>query len=261
MTQTPIHAPLSIPVHRVGADQAFHFNIQPFIDTVASHAITLVSPQLPWLKVSPTGEVSGISPPTDVLLQFWISLNIGPADAPIHTGFLLQIVPLLYPTFIIPHKPVPRLHPLDPNLPHEHDLLDYIFNYFDIYAKEDWTKLLREEAKKRGKVLSDVITVYEFKELITSINPLAEKQLRDKCQALQALTLAELDSDQMINLFRQGSQPLGMTPILVFNYLAAPDLYNFSHVKNVLDYAADELIELMEQNQTQYNLHVKPKPP
>lgn len=260
MTQTPTHAPLSIPVHRVAAAQAFHFDIQPFVNTPVEHHVKLISPPFDWLTISPLGIVSGISPDTQTLLQFWITVEIGQDYDTVRTGFLLQIVPLQAPTMVIPRIPVPMLHPIDPNMPHAHDLLDYIFYYFETYAKDEWTQLLKEEANKRGKVLSEPIKAYEFKELITSINPLAEKQLREKSQALQALTLAELRADEMINMFRQGSQPMGSTPVVVFNYLAAPDRHNYNRVKNVLDFAADELIDLMEQNQRTYQLKMVPKP-
>lgn len=256
---TPTHAPLSIPVHRVGAGQAFHFDIQPFIHNPAEHPIRLISPVFSWFHVTPQGQVIGASPETNTLLQYWISLDIDDGATPVRTGFLLQIVPLHTPTMTIPRIPVPMLHPVDPNMPHTRDLLDYIFHYFDAFAKDEWAALLKDEAKKRGKALDTPIKDYEFKELITAINPLAEKQLREKSQTLQALTLAELRSDEFINLFRQGSQPLGSVAIVVFNYLAAPDQHNWSHVKNVLDFAADELIELMEHNQVDNNLHVIPK--
>lgn len=260
MTQTPTHTPIAIPVHRIGAGQAFHFNIQPFVNAPVEHPIKLIAPLLDWLTMSPSGLVSGISPHTHVLLQFWITLEVGQGHDAVCTGFLLQVVPLQTPTMVIPRIPIPRLHPIDPNTPHTHDLLDYIFHYFDAYAKDEWVKLLKEEANKRAMVLSDPIKPHEFKELIIDINPLAEKQLRDKNQALQALTLAELRADEIINLFRQGSQPMGATPIVIFNYLAAPDRHNYSRIKNVLDFAADELIELLERNQMAYQLKRTPKP-
>lgn len=250
----PTHAPLSIPVHRVGSAQAFHFDIQPFINTPVEHPIELVSPLLSWLQVSTAGIVSGIAPETKKLLQFWITLDIGYKPNIIRTGFLLQIVPLLTPTTTVPRNPIPMLHPVNPDLPHTYDLLDYIFYYLDTYDHENFLKLLKEQSEKLGKSLSEPVQAHEFKELITTINPLAEQQLREKAQALQMLTLAELTADEMINLFRQGSQPLGMIAIVVFNYLAAPDRFNFSHVKNVLDFAADEMIELIERNQLEFNL-------
>ncbi len=253
----PTHAPLSIPAHRIGANQAFHFDIQPFIHAPSEHPIHLVSPLLPWLQISPTGLVSGRSPETKVLLQFWITLDVNQGTESIRTGFLLQVVPLQTPTMTIPRIPIPMLHPIDPNMPHTRDLLDYIFHYFDAYAQEEWRAILKKEASKRGLLLNQVIDTYAFKTLIDQINPLAEIQLREKSQTLLALTLAELRSEEFINLFRQGSQPLGAVPIIVFNYLAAPDLHNYSHVKNVLDFAADELIELMERNQLENNLHLK----
>lgn len=256
---TPNHAPINIPAHRVGANQAFHFDIQPFIKSTEEHPIRLIAPQLSWLKVTSNGLVSGTSPNTKVLLQFWITLEIGLHEQAVRTGFLLQIVPLLTPTVVIPRIPVPMLHPVDPSLPHTHDLLDYLFLYFMTFDKDNWLQLLRDEANKRGKVLNEPIDVYTFKELITTINPLAERQLRESSNTLQVLTLAELNADQYVNLFRQGSQPMGATPILVFNYLAAPDRHNYSHVKNVLDLAADELIDLMEQNQLAESLHVHPQ--
>lgn len=256
---TPNHAPINIPAHRVGANQVFHFDIQPFIKSTEEHPIRLIAPQLPWFKITPKGLVSGTSPNTKVLLQFWITLEIGLHESVIRTGFLLQIVPLLTSTMVIPRIPVPLLHPVDPSLPHTHDLLDYLFLYFMTFEKDNWLQLLRDEASKRGNVFDESINLYAFKELITTMNPLAERQLRESSNTLQVLTLAELNADQFTNLFRQGSQPMGSTPIVVFNYLAAPDRHNYSHVKNILDLAADEIIDLIEQNQLAENLQVHPQ--
>jgi hypothetical protein len=183
-----------------------------------------------------------------------VTLHIENASGVLTTSFLLQIVAMFTPSAISPEMPSPMLRPLNPNLPQTHDLLDYLFVFFNQFHQEEWAKLIRDEAKEQRKEISNPIKLKEFKEVILDRNPTIEKHLRNQRPDLIVLLSAELTAHEMMNLFRQGSQPTGSVVPVVFNYLAAPNPHNFSHLSNVLDAAAIKLIQLMEKNQVTQEL-------
>lgn len=239
----------SLPAQRLAAGREFHFDLRPFIHSDTDFRITVVSPELPWLHVDERGQASGKSPHIKTLKQYWVTLHIENASGVLTVGFLLQVVALFTPSTISPEIPSPMLRPLNPNLPQTHDLIDYLFVFFNEFHQEEWSKLIQDEAKKQRKEISNPIKLKEFKDVMLDRNPNIEKHLRQQRKDLGVLMSAELTAHEMMNLFRQGSQPTGSIVPVVFNYLAAPNPHNFSHLSNVLDAAALKLIQLMEKNQ------------
>ena len=53
-------------------------------------------------------------------------------------------------------------------------------------------------------------------------------------------------NDDMRNMFRQGSQPQGVYPREIWNYLGAPSLHNWSHMKTVLHESVEKIVEGFE---------------
>lgn len=238
-----------LPVQRLAAGRRFHFDLSAWITPKTDLNIEIFSPYLSWLHIETNGQASGTTPETRILQQYWMRVHITHPKGKLTTGFLLQIVPMFTPSIVSPNIPSPMLKPLSPLLPQTYDFVDYINEYFHVFAKDEWNQLLYEESKKQGKNVGKQPSIKDAKNVINTMNPNIEKHLRAQCQDLISLTSVELTKHEFINLFRQGSQPTGAIVPVVFNYLAAPNPHNFSHTRNVLDAAALKIIDLVEKNQ------------
>lgn len=137
-------------------------------------------------------------------------------------------------------------------------LLEYLYQYFMQLKEhqEEFLALLREKAKEKGMTLKAKPTYQDFAKVITAINPEINRQLGAELPPNSSLPHAPVSANDLQNLFRQGSQQLGVHPVPVFNYFAAPTQHVWSvHVKNILNAATVAVMERQQANQRQQVQH------
>ena len=143
---------------------------------------------------------------------------------------------------------LPDYHYLHGNNPYVHELLEYLYGYFQASIHDDaFNKLIKENAEELGIEISSESSYEDFKKVIKQLNPSVEEDLKKRFSGHMLLEEG-INNTDFRNLFRQGSQPLGTYPLAVWNYLAAPDRYDWSHTSNVLDEASEASQEIKEEN-------------
>lgn len=130
-----------------------------------------------------------------------------------------------------------------------HSMLEYLYEVLiNGDDREHFIELFNEQAKKHQITVSEEPTREEFVKVAKASDPEIEQKIRKQMNNQHVLHKAELTNIEMRNLFRQGSQPLGMIARPVWNYLGAPDRHNWSAVSNVLDAAAESVFKLRTEN-------------
>lgn len=208
-----------------------------------------------WLVINrQTGVITGTAPTVRHDVQFCITV-CATIQGDMATGsFFIKVLAedmledLKKPILILSmrNKPFfPREH-----LPTTHDILAYIFGYFDSVPEgEQFRAKIREAANEHHVALSNKLTYEDFKKVMEAVNPEIESQLEAHLGKEHFIILAELNTVEFRNLFREGSQPLGVHAIAVWNHLAAPDLQLWSAVDTILNAAAHAIIHLRQDNQ------------
>jgi hypothetical protein len=129
------------------------------------------------------------------------------------------------------------------------ELLEYIYAYLEQHHKAEFLEQLRQKATEFGMILSQQPSYEEFAKLVKLINPQVQEQLAKELPSDSPLPHAQVLHSDLQNLFRQGSQPLGVHAIPIFNYLAAPAQHVWAvHIKTIFNAAA---VSLMQRQQAQ----------
>jgi hypothetical protein len=245
----------------------FRFSVRKtFEPQTSSMQYELVGEIPKWLNIDTrSGIVSGKAPMVLHDQQYLVMVSASNETGSIQQRFSIKVVCTdiveemahrLMEMLSLSHQ----LYPFPDENPNKPSLLAYIYEYFvNSDEKNVFLQLLQEHAEKLGIVLSAELSFRDFKKIVTALSANIEQILLTAIDANLLQTLAELDNVDFHRLFRQGSQPLGAIAIPVWNYLAAPDRYNFSAVGNVLDSAAEAVSKLRNENIQDQNTH-KPTP-
>jgi hypothetical protein len=142
------------------------------------------------------------------------------------------------------------------SLPKSIEQADYIEALFELFTQDekqgrvDLRKLLQKAAQEYGIELSSKISLNDFEQVLKSLNP-------EVCKTLDQL-FGRLSDTEFRNMLRQGSQPLGVHPIALWNYLAAPKQHVFNmNIESVLQSAVADVIHLREEIKTNHGINAK----
>lgn len=242
-------------------------NVQKgFIPREGDVQYELVGNQPSWLMLdATTGVLTGLSPAVQRKQQFLVTLRaFNPQGEAIQRFFIDVVSEEFFESY---HRCLLELtlrkqiyFPFDHHSL-SHDLLEYIFEYFNQSDALDFFDLLHEKAEDLGLEVKEKADYADFKKVVNELNPDVdmEQQLRENYGKLDPLIFAELSNKDFRNLFRQGGQPQGAIPIAIWNYLSAPDQHVWSAMHNVLDSAAEQVYELKTENKEAYVHSLTPK--
>ena len=215
---------------------------------------SLVGASPRWLFIeSTTGIISGETPAIVHTVQYLVKIKASNPEGDVIAHFLLKVSTedfITSMTSAILNLTRTKTQNILDHHRSTHEILEYIFNYYRL--SKEWKifeGLIREEASHMNIRVANPISYAEYREIVLAKNPTIESTLHEQLDEDHLLIDAEMQNDEMENLFRQGSQPQGSYPRQVWNYLGAPSLYNLSHVKTVLRQAAEAVIEQFENTQ------------
>lgn len=154
----------------------------------------------------------------------------------------------------------------DMGIPKNHELLEFLYEFLlDADKDGNFFEMIEEKAKELDiELKSDPASYEEFKQIVERLNPDIETQLVEDFGEKHFLAQLELDNIELRNAVRQGGQKEGVVPIVVWNYLAAADQHVWSAVHNVLDSAAERIIEgrtMAKEAATEQAFEQKNNPP
>lgn len=222
-----------------------------------------------WLTINEkTGVISGIAPKVAHPMQYLITVQASNDHGGVQQNFFLKVTCQdIIETIAYTLKNILSLrnqyYRYPDHIPTLREVLEYVYEMYQASEfKEAFHALIWENAHRLDLKIHRPPTYAEFKKVIERINPGIEKQLRQQLGKHHILLTAELNNAEFRDLFRQGSQRLGMHPVPVWNYLSAPklQLWSESHLCDVLDQAAQKIIELRIENLQQAALEHRPVP-
>jgi hypothetical protein len=257
--------------------QVFSFSVKrAFWPRDGSLRFELIGQPPHWITIDTrTGVISGFAPPTVYDRQHLLTVKAYNEYGEESQHFFLRVVAtdvvedMAHRLQLMLNKKYKNYYRFGAMHPYVHDSLEYIFEYFmNSDNPELFLAKLKENAKKHNIDLGEEISYEDFKKVAKAIDSQIEKKIQTALGDQHIAALAELSNAEFVNLFRQGSQPLGVHAIPVWNYLAAADRHNFSSVSNVLDASAEAIVELRRETaehnieekfeQTVASLHKKP---
>ncbi len=254
----------------VKMQQFFRFSVRNGFSPLDEDLIFSLSENCPkWLKIQEkTGIISGISPKVAHPVQYLLTVQAANQHGAVKQRFFLKVTCQdIIDTITYTLKNILSLRnqysKYPEHIPSLHEILEYIYeHYIASEYIEEFHALVWEYAQKAHLKVHRPPSLNDFKKVIQSINPRAEKQLRQQLGKHHILLTAELTNREFRQLFQQGSQRLGVHPIAVWNYLSAPKLkvWSQSHLCDVLDQAAEAIIELRIENVHQAELAHRPVP-
>ncbi len=212
-----------------------------------------------WITIDrKTGVIAGVAPSLSRSRKYLLTLEVENDYGIVTQSFFIKILAADFIEdfserlqFILSLKNRKRFADLHA-IPH--GMLEYLYSVLmHCEDRENFIKLLHENAEKKHILVSDEPTYEEFAEVATAYHHDIEQTIRQQISDEHLLHHAELTNNELHNLFRQGSQPLGMISRPIWNYLAAPDRHNWSSVSTVLDAAAEAVFKLRTENLAQYN--------
>ncbi len=129
-----------------------------------------------------------------------------------------------------------------------HEVLEFLFEYYhsSVYIN-DFLHLLRKYAKQLDVKLHSPISYEDFKKVAEKAHPGIEKELERKLAEDHVLTEVELSKVEFSRLFKEGAQPLGVIPIVVWNYIAEASYHNWSELKTVLHEAVHAIRDMRHE--------------
>lgn len=231
---------------------AFSFSIaKGFAGEVSTYQ--LANNPLNWLHINKTtGIIYGVTPKVPCDQQYLIEITAANTQGNTRNFFILKILkenfiehitqPLLTLKLIRKHW-----HLEDPQKqPHLRKLLEFIYAYFQQSPHKDSFNALW---KSKDTKSAHTTHYKDFETVITKINPTIEKQLEEELRAHSPhehwLMEVELTHNEMANLFREGGQPLGITPFPVWNYLGMTSYHNWSEVHTILHMAVHAIRHML----------------
>lgn len=141
--------------------------------------------------------------------------------------------------------------PISPLIPFKHEILEFLFvMYKESEYYEEFIEQMKKHAEELNIQLEKEPTYEDFVKVVKAMNPEVDmnKLLEREFTNAYILRNAELNRYEMMNLFRQGGQPLGVRPIVVWNYMGSPGRYRVGPVNTVLNAAAKAVIKLNREN-------------
>jgi len=214
-----------------------------------------------WVTVDTlTGVISGMAPGIARSRKFLLTIQAENSDGIATQSFFIKILAsnfiddfserLQYMYSLKNRKLFSDTHAI------RHSMLEFLYEcLMNSDERLDFIELTKEHAEEKNITISDEPNYEEFKSVVDAYDKTVEQKIQKQLPSKHALLQAELTNIEMRNLFRQGSQPTGAEARPVWNYLAAPDRYNWSSVYNVLDQAALEVYKLRTENVIHNNMH------
>lgn len=268
----------------------FSFEVdQAFLPQDHSLHFTFASKAPEWLHLSAkTGKILGIAPKVRqnklIRLAIVASNQVGAAKL----NCILRIkstdvTQTIIPTLQLAHNLRQERYGFSHIHPYTPDLLEYIYTLYQLpNYKKDFAAALDKQLQRINESVPIHMTYHEFKEKALKLNPNLEENLQHRLsvtissleqrmqqephfrkqymrQVMEMIALAEeqIQHEQLINLFRQGSQEMGVIPVPIFNYLSAPGLYNWRDweiVDNLLAIAAHAVARITAENKKKQTL-------
>lgn len=250
--------------------QSFDFSVKrAFSPSDGSLRFELIEEPPTWLSIDKrTGIISGFAPPVVRGSQHLLAVKASNQDGEVVQHIFLKIVAgqitkdFMHQLQDFLNKKYHGYYQFDPNHPYMHELLEHIYEYFkNSDNPELFLEQLEQNAEKCGIALGEEVTYNDFKEVVTTMDSKIEKKMQKhlesakqaalaggdlaqlkEADACNVAAMAELNNQDFRNKFRQGSQPLGVHAIPVWDYLATPDLHNWSSVGNVLDSSGEAIV-------------------
>ncbi|GEM_PF-4959697 len=215
-------------------------------------AFSLVGVTPRWLVIGAnTGVILGETPKVAHNVQYLVSVRASNDEGEVVEHFLLKVSAESFMTSMTSAVlNLSRNKSKYGNLDHHfsaHEVLQYLYEYYK--ASKEWelfSGLIREEASIMNIKVSNKISYQEFRKVVLTKNPSIETHIRKQLGNDHLLIEAEMRNDDMRNMFRQGSQPQGVYPREIWNYLGAPSLHNWSHMKTVLHESVEKIVEGFE---------------
>lgn len=268
----------------------FGFDIgQVFLPQDRSLRFEFVGKSPEWLHLSPTtGKMLGIAPKVSqnklMRLAIMASNQLGAAKLncilKIKTSDVVQAI---IPALQLAHNLRQERYGFSHIHPYTPDLLEYIYTLYQLPDyKKKFAAALNKQLRRINESIPISMTYHEFKEKALKLNPNLEENLQHRLsnnissleqrmqqephfrkqymrQVMEMIALAEeqMAHEQLINLFRQGSQEMGIIPVPIFNYLSAPGLYNWRDweiVDNLLAIAAHAVARITAENKKKQTL-------
>lgn len=205
-----------------------------------------------WLVIGAnTGLILGETPTVAHNVQYLVSVRASNDEGEVVEHFLLKVSAETFMTSMTSvvlnlSRNKSKYGSLDHHFS-AHEVLQYLYEYYT--ASKEWALfegLIREEASIMNIKVSNKITYQEFRKVVRAKNPSIETHIRKQLGNDHLLVEAEMRNDDMRNMYRQGSQPQGVYPRQVWNYLGAPSLHNWSHMKTVLHESVEKIVERFE---------------
>lgn len=256
-----------IKTHHFRAKRVFRLNItQSFSPLDGSLRYSFINDIPHWVTIDrKTGVVSGMAPGLTRSRKFLLTVRVENDYGVVMQSFFIKILAedfiedfshrLQNMLSVRNRKRFSNIQAI------RHGMLEYLYemlmNGDDI---ENFIELTHEHAEKKNISISDEPSFEEFAAVAKAYDKQIEQKIRKQMAKQHILLNAELTNIEMRNLFRQGSQPMGMIARPVWNYLGAPDRHNWSQVSNVLDAAAEAVFKLRTENLAQYNSEHKLQP-
>jgi hypothetical protein len=216
---------------------------------------SLEDPVPSWLSIdSLTGVVFGEAPAVLHSTQYLITVKVSNSAGSVLEYFLIKVTDEKFISSMTSAAlHLKRNKTLSESSDHHlrtHEILAYIFEYYR--ASKYWDEfrgLIQASLSKMNVNVSNPIEYKNFREAILAENPEVEEQLRAELGDEHLLLDVELTNETFHNLYRQGSQPQGVHPIMVWNCLGAPSLHNWTHVKTVLHESVEAVIATVTEAQ------------
>lgn len=246
----------SIETLVVRQKQPITLNLRHYFTPKSGVAFAMVGDKPHWLELdSQTGVLEGISPTVQRKQDFYFAVEASNSAGKIKQYFIISVVTEEFIESLnraLTELSLRKRYMLPiTDIPISHELLEFLYEFL-LDADRDGAlfAMMEEQAAERDMTFkSDPPSYDEFKSLVKELNPGIEEQMDKDFGEKHFLTQVELSNHDFRNLARQGGQETGSIPIAIWNYLAAADYHNWSHVSNVLDRSSMECAEKIHQAQ------------
>ncbi len=241
----------SIETLVVRQKQPIALNLRNYFTPKSEMAFNMVGEKPHWLELNTkTGSLTGVSPTVQRKQDFYFAIEASNEAGKIKQNFIISVVTeefLESLNRVLLELSLRKRYMLPvTDIPISHELMEFLYEFL-LNNDHDGALFaaIEEQAKELGtEFKSDPPSYDEFKAVVKELNPGIEEQMAKDFGENHFLTQTELSNHDFRNLVRQGGQETGTVPIAVWNYMAAADYVNWSSVHNVLDSAADKLIDL-----------------